>query len=164
MVQKKMIAIYPIRYKDGNLEFLMIKRATLSYNWQCVTSSVGDSMGALDHPKGESPLECAIRELYEETGFKSSLIIPFDHPRDFYIENEEEGEKISPEQKKLVKSITFYNFIARIDQLQDPVINPAEHTDWKWCSYETAYKIIKWAIEKKGIRIINNFIIHNPLK
>jgi 8-oxo-dGTP pyrophosphatase MutT (NUDIX family) len=163
MVQKKMVAVYPIRYRDGNLEFLMIKRATVSYNWQCVTSSVGDSIGALDHPKGESQLECAIRELYEETGYKSSLIIPFDHPQDFYIEDEEEGNMLSSEQKKLVKEITFYNFIARIDELQDPVLNPAEHTDWKWCSYETAYKIIMWSIEKKGIRIVNNFLINNPL-
>jgi 8-oxo-dGTP pyrophosphatase MutT (NUDIX family) len=135
----------------------------VSYNWQCVTSSVGDSIGALDHPKGESQLECAIRELYEETGYKSSLIIPFDHPQDFYIEDEEEGNMLSSEQKKLVKEITFYNFIARIDELQDPVLNPAEHTDWKWCSYETAYKIIMWSIEKKGIRIVNNFLINNPL-
>lgn len=47
----------------------MIKRATPSYNWQCVTGSVGQSLGALDHPKDKSPLECAKRELLEETGF-----------------------------------------------------------------------------------------------
>ena len=54
MKQKEMVNVYPVRYKDRNLEFLMIKRATLSYNWQCVSGSVGDTMEALDHPIGES--------------------------------------------------------------------------------------------------------------
>lgn len=165
MVQKEMVAVYPIRYKDSNLEFLMIKRATLSYNWQCVTSSVGGTMGALDHPKGESPLECAKRELFEETGYIPTLILPFNIPQELYTENEEnEGEKSPPHLRELIKEIKFHNFIARIDQPQDPVLNPAEHTDWKWCSYETAYKLIMWAVEKKLLRCVYDHLVNNPLK
>jgi hypothetical protein len=55
MVQKEMVNVYPIKYEDNKLKFLMIKRATVAYNWRCVSASVGDTMGARDHPKGESP-------------------------------------------------------------------------------------------------------------
>ena len=160
-----MVNVYPIRYKNSNLEFLMIKRATVAYNWQSVSGSVGDTMGALDHPKGESPLECAKRELFEETRYIPALILPLNIPQELYTENEEdEGDESPPHLQELVKEITFYNFIACIDQPQDPVLNPAEHTDWKWCSFEIAYKIIKYAVEKKLLRYVYNYIITNPLK
>ena len=160
-----MVNVYPIRYKNSNLEFLMIKRTTLSYNWQCVSGSVGDTMGALDHPKGESPIECAKRELFEETGYIPALLLPFNIPQDLYTENkEDEGDESPSHLQELIKEITFYNFIAVIDQPQDPVLNPAEHTDWKWCSFEIAYKIIKWAVEKKLLRFVHNHLIKNPLK
>ena len=163
-----MVAVYPIRYKENTLEFFMIKRATISYNWQCVTGSVGQSLKALDHPKDESPLECAKRELFEETGYIPALIIPLNIPQESYFDNEVElkelEENFPPEEQKLLKEITYYNYIARIDQPQDPVLNPAEHTDWKWCSYEKAYKIIMWAVEKKLIRFVYDYLINNPLK
>lgn len=143
-----MVSVYPIRYKDNNLEFLMIKRNTLSYNWQCVTGSL---------EKGENVLECAKRELFEETGYTPDLITQISFPQEFYTEIEEQGDVWTEELTE------DYNFIARIDQPKDPVLNPAEHTDWKWCSFETAYEMIKWAIEKKALRYIYNYLINNPL-
>jgi 8-oxo-dGTP pyrophosphatase MutT (NUDIX family) len=168
MVQKAMVGVYPIRYKNNKLEFLMIKRATPGYNWQCVTASVGQTMGALDHPKRESPLECARRELFEETGYIPTIIIPINIPQEIYFDNEEEikelEENFPPEEaQELLNEIIFYNFVAIIEQSQDPVLDPTEHTDWMWCSFETAHKIIMWAVEKKLLRSVYKYLIENPL-
>ncbi|MHA2226972.1 MAG: NUDIX domain-containing protein [Candidatus Hodarchaeales archaeon] len=156
MVQKVVVNVYPIRYNYSNIEFLMIKRATLSYNWQCVSGLV---------EKGESLLDCAKRELFEETGYIPARKLPLNIPHELYTENEEdEGEKIPPQLQEELEEITFYNFLARIDQPQDPMLNPAEHTDWKWCSFEMAHRIIKWAVKKKLLRFVYNHLIRNPIK
>jgi 8-oxo-dGTP pyrophosphatase MutT (NUDIX family) len=164
MVKKELISVQPIRYNGNKLEFLLIKRATPGYNWQCVTGSVGQSMGALDHPKNETPLECAKRELYEETGYNAAQIIPFQAPPEYYEEGDEEvGERIPIELEDILKEIAGYDFIALINQSKDPVLNPEEHTDWKWCDYDTGYNLILYSIEKKGFRHIRQYLLKHPL-
>lgn len=155
-----MIAAFPIRYRNKGLEFLLIKRSTLSYNWQWVTGKI---------EKGETSLEGAKRELMEEIGYNPALIIPITIPQeDRELEREdlklwkETGQTIRKLQN-IIKKHTIYNFLARIDELQDPVLDPAGHTDWKWCDYETAYKIIMWVTEKKMLRYVHNYLLKNPL-
>lgn len=185
-----MVSVYPIRYKDKNLEFLMIKRVTPSYNWQCMTGAV---------EKGEIPLEAAKRELFEETGYVPALITPFSfdekYLKDYIKEHDKEMLKIFDEIKvqsdlsihllsiflqdtfpegsaeftfltapRTGKIIKNYHFIARIDQSQDPILESTEHDEWKWCSYDTAYKIIMWEIEKKNLEYVNKCIKKNQSK
>ncbi len=151
-----MVSVHLFRYKDSELEFLLIKRATLSYNWQYVTGA---------RKEGETPLESAKRESFKETGYIPAIILPIDIPQEAFAENdEEEGDKFPPHLQKFAEELKINNFIARIDQLKDPVLNPAEHTDWMWCDFETAYKLIKWSVGKKALRSIYDYLIRNPLK
>ncbi|MFX1566385.1 MAG: NUDIX domain-containing protein [Promethearchaeota archaeon] len=79
-------------------------------------------------PPNETPVDGAKCELFEETGYIPALIVPFGLPDDFFVEDESEGEISPPALQQFLKEMTIYIFLARVDQEQDPVLNPAEHT------------------------------------
>lgn len=149
-----MVAVYPIRRVGDNWEHLIIKRATVSYNWQCVTGKVENN---------EEPLDGAHRELFEETGYKTSKMTPYYYTDDFLVDNEKTGKHDAKFLQEVVNNIEIFVYIAIITDPKDPILDPREHTDWKWCSFETAFLMVDWAVEKKGHRIIRDFIMHSKL-
>lgn len=140
-----MVAIFPIRVFEGKLEFLFIKRATKAYNWQWVTGGVHD---------GETPDEAAHRELYEETGYSTTRLIPYSPPEGYLIDDEKDGDRDAFLLKLYVEQVEGIHYVAIIEEDQDPVLSAEEHTDWQWCEYQTGYELIKWSIEKKGFRLL----------
>ncbi len=153
-----MATVHPFRYNNGKLEYLLIKRATIAWNWQGVTGS---------QEENETMKECAIRELIEETSYEPAFITAIEFPSSFYQGIENEGERI-PEE--FYDGDTYHElekgtyFVARIDQKKDPVLNPEEHTDWIWCEYEKGYELIKYDIEKRIFRFVHNMIINGEIK
>lgn len=77
------VLVHPYRYKSGGLEYLLIKRKRVAHNWQGVTGSL---------ERNETSEECAIRELFEETGYIPAFIASIDMPADFYEGTEGKGE------------------------------------------------------------------------
>ena len=150
-----MVSVFPIRYNDNGYEYLIIKRATPSYNWQCVTGGV---------EKGETPLDAAHRELLEETGYKSKKMHSYGYGEGYFVDDEPFGERDEKLFKEFLATIENIVYIAIIDETQDPVTDPREHTDWKWCDYQTAYDYILWSIEKKQLRLIVEYLSSNLTK
>jgi hypothetical protein len=50
----KMVSVYPIRYQDNNIQFLMIKRVNLGYNLQCVTGDIENRELSIETKSKES--------------------------------------------------------------------------------------------------------------
>ncbi len=79
--------------------------------WQNVTGSVD---------RGEKIEDGAKRELKEESGFKNFL----------WVKNLER----SFHYKKNDKGFIEYLFVAGVDEVFEPIIDPKEHEDFKWIS------------------------------
>ena len=123
------VLVYPVRKTNGEWEYLMLKRVDNRGGfWQGVTGA----------PENEEILsEGAKRELYEETGYCPLNLIKTDIS--YIIPMEDRWIDIYPEG---TKEIPEYLFIAKIDDPSPPKIDPMEHNDWKWCSYEECMELL----------------------
>ena len=112
--------------------------------WQGVTGA----------PENEETLsEGAKRELFEETGYNPLNIIKTDIS--YIIPMEDRWKDIYPEG---TTEIPEYLFIAKIEESNPPKIDPIEHNDWKWCSYEEAMNLLKWEDNKRALDFVHKFL------
>lgn len=78
MRQPLTILVYPVRFKDGDWEYLLLKRTPSRDGfWQGVSGSV---------EKGEDLAEAAMQELQEETGFTPIKLESIDYAYSFPID------------------------------------------------------------------------------
>ena len=139
------VLIYPVRKTDEDWEYLMLKR---------IKSRGGVWQGVTGAPEGDETIaEGAQRELFEETGYTSFTLIKTDV---FYIiPMQDKWKAIYP---KDTKEIPEYLFIVKINEPGPPKIDPIEHDDWKWCSYEEAIDLLSWENNKKALEVVQKFL------
>lgn len=139
------VLVYPVRWKDNNWEYLMLKRTTERGGfWQGVTG----------HPEGKESIEQAAgRELLEETGFIPNFLMKTDFSYKILV-NESERDIFPPGTEEL----TEYVFVARIDQEDLPSIDSFEHTEWKWCSFQEAMNLLYWKENKEALEYVKKFL------
>ena len=139
------VLVYPIRKTKGDWEYLMLKRVKNRGGfWQGVTGA----------PENDETLsEGAKRELYEETGYSSLNLTKTDIT--YIIPMEDRWKNIYPEG---TKEIPEYLFIAKIDESGPPKIDPIEHNDWKWCSYEEAMDLLSLDDNKRALKAVRRFL------
>ena len=145
------VLIYPVRKTNEDWEFLMLKRVKNRGDfWQGVTgASEGD----------ENLSETAKRELYEETGYSPLNLIKTDIS--YIIPMEDRWKDIYPEG---TKEIPEYLFIAKIDESGPPKIDPIEHNDWKWCTYEDAMNLLSLKDNKRALEHVQKFLRDDLIK
>jgi dATP pyrophosphohydrolase len=121
------VLVIPFRWREGGLEFALLKRRDAGY-WQFVAGG-GE--------EGETPLEAAERETLEETRVVGEIIrldSTSSVPRTCFAGGESWGEE--------VYVIPEYSFGVEICKLELRL--SSEHTELRWAPYEEARRLLKW--------------------
>ena len=129
------VAIYPVRYNQTNLEYLLLHRVTrpdlgLDPFWQGVTGGV---------ESGENILQAAKREVFEETGFIgiTPQIVGFEYSYPIY-------EAWKKQFALGETTITEHVFVAIIENGIEPKLS-SEHDAWKWCNLDQSIELLHFA-------------------
>ncbi len=140
------VGCFIFRRVKKDVEFLLLKRVESRGGfWQNVTGGVEGS---------ESVVDAVYREVFEETGIRREDVISF-------IENvfecEFETEKFNDlfGKRAIIKS---YDFGMQVSKDQKIRIDPKEHTEYKWATYEEALKLLKWENNKKALKAFSKLI------
>jgi dATP pyrophosphohydrolase len=127
---------------DGIVEYLLIKRTPKDGGyWQPIT-------GTLDN--GEKLHDCLFRELDEEVCVSRG-----------------EVKKLSPIlykfdwKNKRGETILEFVYAVEIDRKQKIKLNPTEHNDQRWCTYDLAAKTLYTDNNKKALQIIHDYLVSN---
>ena len=112
--------------------------------WQGVTGAPENN---------ENISDAARRELFEETGYASFSLIKTEIS--YIIPMEERWIDIYP---KGTKEIPEYLFIAKILEPDPPKLDPIEHDNWKWCSFDEAMNLLKWWDNKKALEYVHKYL------
>ena len=116
--------------KDGKYRFLILKRTPEEGGfWQPLTGTLED---------GEKLSDCLLRELQEETGIKEPLKIT--------------GEVWRFDWKKGEYTIIEFVFGIELNGDEEIKLNPNEHSEDKWCSYDEAMQLLGRDNNKNAFR------------
>jgi dATP pyrophosphohydrolase len=139
------VAVYCVRQRNSDWEYLLLRRIPSSgRHWQGITGGVEE---------GEDYYAAARRELREETGFVPAKIERVDFSYTFPVD-----DQMLRLYEKPVDSITEIVFLAHIDGLREPKLDPREHDAWEWCSYEKAFELLYWDGNKESLKHCEQYL------
>lgn len=120
---------------NREIQYLLLKRTPKKEGfWQPVT-------GGLE--EGETKVEALKREVWEETGIENVVGI---------IENVDYFEYSD------AHFIKEYVFGVEVDPNERIAIDGKEHSQFKWCSFQEALKLLKWDENKKALSRLNEIL------
>jgi len=108
--------------------------------WQRVTGGIEE---------GEKRTEALKREVSEETGIKNFVrIIENVHYDEFWDFFKREARQL------LIKEFVFGVEISS----NEKVAISREHSEYRWCSYEEALKLLRWNENKEALKRLNRIL------
>ena len=137
------VAIHLFRRTPGGVRFLMLHRQPARGGfWQGVT---GAPM------PGESDGEAAIRETLEETGIDVRGRLLMLSTSYAYALSSDQADRWASLYGPGVTSIPVVSFGAEVAGSRDPALDPSEHDDFSWCTYEEALALLDWPVEEDAL-------------
>jgi dATP pyrophosphohydrolase len=114
------------------IEYLLLKRLPERNGfWQPVTGGVEE---------GETRDEALQREIMEETGVRSIVAV---------IEGLYYFEFSDPNLNQ------EYFYGVEVSSSEEIVLDPKEHSEYKWCSFQEALQLLHWKENKEALRKLN---------
>jgi len=130
--------------RTESVEYLLLKRSEKKglYPgiWQIITGKI---------KKGESAIDAARRELAEETAIRPVRFWVVPHVTTFYNATDDS-----------VNQIPF--FCAEAGTGREPKLSK-EHVEYEWVSFGETQQRIVWPGQRKGVRIVHDFIVSGGL-
>ena len=133
----------PYRIVDGKPLFCIFRRTDSNY-WQFIAGG-GEN--------GETPIEAAKRETFEEIGVEPKIIQQLTCIA--YVPAEVVAESRRQHWDKNTYVIPEYSFAFECDS--DPTLS-LEHIEYKWLTYDEARKLLKWDSNKVAMYEIKTLL------
>jgi dihydroneopterin triphosphate diphosphatase len=146
-IREFQVLIFPFRKSDGaGFEYAIFRRIR-SGLWQAISGG---------GKTGESFIEAAKRESWEETGIPQSadyfcLETINSVPIHYFNEN-------TPEGRYVIEEHWFAVDCSDIDITLSP-----EHSEFRWADYDAAHKLLKWDSNKTALWELNQRLIDNKM-
>ncbi len=133
--------IFCVPYKLEPLRYLILHRKLHWKGWEFTKGKRKFFEKAKDACK---------REIREETDLKIKEI------KDFSIEGKFVYDKKSQQEWK-AKGFKYKLFACEVKKGVVKV-SKKEHDRYKWCTYEQAFRLLRWHNQKRSLKIVNEFI------
>jgi dATP pyrophosphohydrolase len=135
-----LIEAHIFRIKNGELEFLLLKRSPEQYYpniWQMVTGKIKEN---------ETAYQSALREIKEETGLTPEKFWVAPTVNSFY----------SPDKDYICLLPVF---AARVKDECEIKLSK-EHTEYKWVNPEEAKQLLAWDGQRKSVDVIVDYVLN----
>jgi tRNA nucleotidyltransferase (CCA-adding enzyme) len=137
-------AVFIVIYKKEKKKviYLILKRKLHWKGWEFTKGGI---------EKNETPMQCAIREIKEETNLTPKII---------QMHNYSGKYNYDLKSKKDRKPYIGQSFILFSAQIKGKKIklDSIEHEDYKWENFKEALEMLTWVNQKNSLKIVNKSI------